>query len=109
MDTDDKEHQKRDQESGNNGLGQTEYNKHPGAEREQHTVRNKLKEDVQIMWYNVRLLQMSERERLPKLRENSKFTQLKEEIYGIAEELLEKDESDITDINNFIYILQPQL
>jgi hypothetical protein len=49
----------------------TEYKKHPGAEREQHTVRNKLKEDVQIMRYNVRLLQMSERERLPKLKKTA--------------------------------------
>jgi hypothetical protein len=37
MDTDDKECQKRDQESSNNGLGKTEYNKQPGVEREQHT------------------------------------------------------------------------
>jgi len=102
MDMDDKECLKRDQESSNNGLGKTEYNKHPGVEREQHTVRNKLKEDVQIMWYNMRLLQMSERERPPKLKVNRKLTKLKEEIYGITEELLEEDESDITDINNFI-------
>jgi len=102
MHTDDKECQKRDKESRNNGLSKTEYNIHPGAEREQHTVRNKLKEDIQIMWYNVRLIQMSERERLPKLKENSKLTKLKKEIYGITEELLE-DESDIRDINNFIY------
>jgi len=49
MDTDDKERQERDQESSNIGLCKTEYNKHPEAESEQHTFRNKLKEDIQIM------------------------------------------------------------
>jgi hypothetical protein len=39
-DMDDKECQKKDQESSNNDLGKKEYNKHPGVEREQHTVRN---------------------------------------------------------------------
>jgi hypothetical protein len=47
---------------------------------------------------------MSEGERLPKLKENSKLTKLKEEIYGTSEELLEEDELYITDINSFIYI-----
>ena len=65
MDTNDTEHQKRDQESNNTGLGETENNKHPGGEGQQHTVRNKLKEDLQITWQKVRLLQMSETERLP--------------------------------------------
>ena len=60
------EHQKRDQES----------NKHPSAGGEQHTVRNELKEDLQIMWHKVRLLQMSEREKLPKLKTNSKLIML---------------------------------
>jgi hypothetical protein len=46
---------------------------------------------------------MSERKRPPKLKVNSKLTKLKEEIYGITEELLEEDKSDITDINNFKY------
>jgi len=67
MDTNDKEHEKRDQESNNTGLGKTEGNKYPGAEEEQQTVRNELKEDLHIMWHKVRLLKMSERERLPKL------------------------------------------
>jgi len=49
MDTNDKEHQRRDQESNNTGLGKTENNKHPGAEGEQHAVKKKLKEDLQIM------------------------------------------------------------
>jgi len=43
MDTKDKEQQKGNQESDNTGLGKIEYNKHPGSEGEQHTVRNKLK------------------------------------------------------------------
>jgi len=52
------------------------------------------------MWHKVRLLQMSEREWLPKLQENSKLINLKEEMYRIMEELLEEAELDITDINN---------
>jgi len=39
----------------------------------------------------VRLLQIYERERLPKLRENSKVIKLKEEINGITDELLEEN------------------
>jgi len=39
MDTNDKEHEKRDQESNNTGLGKIENNKYSGA-GEQHTVRN---------------------------------------------------------------------
>jgi hypothetical protein len=46
---------------------------------------------------------MSERERLPKLKENSKLTKLIKEIYGITEEQLGEDESDVRDTNNFIY------
>ena len=46
---------------------------------------------------------MSERERLPKLKENSNLIKLKEEIKGIIEEILEEDESDIKNINNLIY------
>jgi len=42
----------------NNGLAKLENNKHPGGEGEQHTVRNKLTEDLQIVWHKVRLLQM---------------------------------------------------
>ena len=49
MDTDDKEHEKRDQEGNNTGLGKIKNNKCSGAEGEQHTVRNKLKEDLHIM------------------------------------------------------------
>jgi uncharacterized pyridoxamine 5'-phosphate oxidase family protein len=46
---------------------------------------------------------MSERERLPKLKENSKLMKLMGEINRIIEELLEEDESDITDINYLIH------
>jgi hypothetical protein len=61
MDTNVIEYQKRDQESKNPGFGKVENNKHPSAEEEQHIVRIKLKEDIQIMWHKVRLLRMSER------------------------------------------------
>jgi predicted nucleic-acid-binding protein len=54
------------------------------------------------MWHKVRLLQMCEREKLPKLTTNSKLMKLQEEINGVIEELLE-DEMNITDINNLIY------
>ena len=83
--------------------GKAQINKHPSAEGEQHTVKNKLKEDLQIMWHKVRLLQISEREKLPRLKTKSKLITLKEEINGVIEELLEKDEMNITDINNLIY------
>jgi len=46
---------------------------------------------------------MYERERLPKLKENSKLIKLKEDINGLIEEPLEEDESDITDINNLMH------
>jgi hypothetical protein len=55
------------------------------------------------MWHKVRLLQMSEREKLPKLKTNSKLIKLQEEINGVNEELLEEDEMNVTDINNLIY------
>ena len=45
------EHQKRGQDSNNTGFGKVENNKHTSAEGEQHTVSNKLKEDLQIMWH----------------------------------------------------------
>jgi len=61
------EHQKRDQENENTDFGKVENNKHQSAEEEQHTLKNKLNEDLQIM----RLLQMSEREKLPKLKQTA--------------------------------------
>jgi hypothetical protein len=48
-------------------FGKVQNSKHPCAEEEQHTIRNKLKEDLQIMRHKVRLQQMSERKKLPKL------------------------------------------
>jgi len=44
------QHQKRDQENDSTGFGKVKNNKHPSTEGEQHTVKNKLKEDLQIMW-----------------------------------------------------------
>ena len=99
MDTNIIEHQKRDEENDNTGFGKVENNKHQSAEGEQHTFKNKLKEDLQIMWHKVRLLQMSEREKLPKLQTNSKLIKLQGEINGVIEELLEEDEMNITDIS----------
>jgi hypothetical protein len=55
------------------------------------------------MWHKVRLLQISEREKLPRLKTNSKLINFHEEINGVIEELLEEDEMNITDINNLIY------
>ena len=46
MDTNVIVHHKRDQESKITGFGKAENNKHPSAEGEQHTGRNKLKEDL---------------------------------------------------------------
>jgi hypothetical protein len=77
MDTNVIEHQKRDQES------KVENNNHPSAEGEQHTIGNKLKEDFQIIWYKVRLLQMSGREKLAKLKTKSKLIKFQEEINGV--------------------------
>jgi len=103
MDTNVIEHQQRDQESKNTGFGKAENNKHPSDEAQQHTGRNNLKEDLHVMWHKVRLLQMCERKKLPKLATNSKLIKLRKEINGVTEELLEEDEMDITDTNNMIY------
>jgi len=103
MDTNVIEHQKKDQENENTDFGKVENNKHLSVEGEQHTVKNKLKEDLQIMWHKVRLLQMSETDKMLKLKTNSKFIKLQEEINGVIEELLKEDEMNITDINNLIY------
>jgi len=56
-------------------------------------------EDLQIVCHTT----MSERERLPTLKENRKLIKLKDVINGISDELLEEEELDITDINNFMY------
>jgi hypothetical protein len=53
------------------------------------------------MWHKVRLLQISEKEKLPKLEKIRKLIKLQKKINGITEELSE-DEMVITDINNLI-------
>jgi len=50
------------------------------------------------MWHKERFLQISEREKLPKLKTNSKLTKL-QEINGVIHELLQ-DEMNKIDINN---------
>jgi hypothetical protein len=89
MDTNFIAHQKRDQENNNTDFGKVQNNKHRSAVGEQHTVMNKLKEDLKKMWLKLRQLQMSEREKLPKLKTNSKFIRIQEEINGVIEVLLE--------------------
>jgi hypothetical protein len=86
MDTNIIEHQKRDQESNSTAIGKVE---NKSAEGEQHTVRNKLNEDLQVMWHKVRLLQMCEREKLPNLKTNRKLIIFQEEINGVIDKLLE--------------------
>jgi len=61
------------------------------------------------MWKNEHCIQSVSNlrpstQRLPKLRENNKLIQLGEEINGITEELLKENETDIADINRFIYV-----
>jgi hypothetical protein len=80
------EHQKRDQEFNSNAIGKVKNNKQPSAEGKRHTVRNKLKEHLQIMCHKVRLLQMCEREKLPKLK--SKLIKLKKKMNGVIEKVL---------------------
>jgi hypothetical protein len=74
-----------------------------GEDAEQYIARDKLREELQIMWYKMRLLQMSESQRLPKLTENNKLIHLKKNKNGIIEELLKENETDVTDINHLIY------
>jgi hypothetical protein len=78
-------------------------NKDLGEDAKENIARYKLREELQKLWYKVRLLQISERQRLRKLIENNKLIHLKKEINGIIEELLKEDETDITDINLLIY------
>jgi hypothetical protein len=54
------------------------------------------------MWHKLRLLQMSEREKLPKLKSNSKLIRIQEEINGVIEEHLEGDEMNLGDIYKLI-------
>ena len=46
---------------------------------------------------------MSEREKLPNLKTNSKLIKIQEKINRVTEEILEEDEMDITGINNLTY------
>jgi len=62
------EHQKIDQESNSTAIGKVEDK---SAEGEQHTVSDKLKEDLQVMWHKVRFLQMCEREKLPHYKQTA--------------------------------------
>jgi hypothetical protein len=87
MDTNVIDYQKRNQKSNFTAIGKVE---NKSAKGEQHTVRNKLKEELQIKWHKVRLLQMFEREKLPKLKTTSKLIKFQEEINGVIEELLEE-------------------
>jgi hypothetical protein len=48
MDSNVIQHQKRDKESNNTGFGNVENNKHSSAEGEQHTIKNKLKENLHL-------------------------------------------------------------
>ena len=61
------EHHKKDQENENTDFGKLENKKHTCVEGEQHTIKNELKESLQIITHNLRLLQMREWEKLPKL------------------------------------------
>ena len=97
------EYQKSDKENENTDCGKAQNNKHPNAEGEQHTIKNKLKEDLEIMCHKARLLLISGREKLPRLKRKSKLIKRQEDINGVDEELLEEDEMNITDINNMIY------
>ena len=45
---------------------------------------------------------MSEREKRPKLKTNSKLIGIQEEINGVIEEHLEADEMNLADINKLI-------
>jgi hypothetical protein len=45
------EHQKRNEESNNTAIGKVE---NKSVESEQHTIRDKLKEDLQVVWHKVR-------------------------------------------------------
>ena len=52
----------------------------------------------------MRLLQMCEREKLPKLKTKSKLIKFQEERNGVVDEFLEEEEMDVTDINILIYV-----
>lgn len=95
-------HQRRDEESCSTSLDKR-ISKLTETEAGQHMVTNKLKEDSEIMWHKVTLRQKSKRKRLPKLKETSKLINPKDEINGITAEILEENETGITELNNVIY------
>jgi hypothetical protein len=103
---DNTEDQLREEQTNNAGVTEEHLllqNRNLGEDTQQHVAGEKLKEELEIMWYKVRLSQMSDRQRLPKLVENSKIIWLKKEMNGIIEELLKENEIDIPDINHLIY------
>jgi hypothetical protein len=103
---DNTEDQLREEQTNNAGATEEHLllqNRNLGQDAQQHVAGEKLKEELEIMWYKVRLLQMSERQRLPKLVENRKIIWLKKEINSLIQELLKENEIEITDINHLIY------
>jgi hypothetical protein len=70
---------------------------------QQSSLPSHVKEDFEIMWHKVTLRQKSKRKRLPKLKESSKLMNSKDEINGITAEILEENETGITELNNVIY------
>jgi hypothetical protein len=73
---DNAEDQLREEQTNNAGATEEHLllkNRNLGEDTQQHVGGEKLKEELEIMWYKVRLFQMSERQRLPKLVENSKI------------------------------------
>jgi hypothetical protein len=78
-------------------------NRNLEEDTQQHVAGEKLKEELEIMWYKVGLLQMSKRQRLPKLTESNKIIWLKKEMNGTTEEHLKENETDITDLNHLTY------
>jgi len=51
------------------------------------------------MWYEVRLLQVPDRERMTELWENNKLVDLKKDVNGINEELLRENETEYNRYN----------
>jgi trehalose/maltose hydrolase-like predicted phosphorylase len=69
----------------------------------QHTVKPKLKDDLQVTWHKIKLIQMSQRESLPELKENSKLIELEDKNnWNGTDDILEESKSDMTVISNTI-------
>jgi hypothetical protein len=60
------DHIREEETNYNVGTSEDHIENKNSEDAEQHTARDKLKEEPQTMWYKVRLLQMPERQRLPK-------------------------------------------